>query len=67
LDGRRPRAKWLHELKSDGYRLIAGIQGGKAGSRRGFDQTARFRTIAQELEQLPVQTAMLDGGAAVIV
>jgi bifunctional non-homologous end joining protein LigD len=59
---------WVHELKFDGYRLIARVEGGRATlfTRRGLDWTTSFQTVARQLETLPVQTAMLDGEAVVL-
>jgi bifunctional non-homologous end joining protein LigD len=39
---------WLHEIKHDGFRILAWKQGErvKVWSRRGADFTYRFRTIA---------------------
>ena len=59
-----PRGKeWLHEVKFDGYRLVAYVQHGNVELRtRGQqDWTARYPPIAQGLARLPVQTAVLDG------
>ncbi len=55
--------RWLHEIKFDGYRLQAQLQGGRAViyTRRGFNWTARFPTIAQALEDLPANDLVLDG------
>ena len=54
---------WLHELKFDGYRILAFIENGKVQllTRRGNDWTARFRSVADALEKLPIDTAILDG------
>src|SRR5260221_7223245 len=54
---------WLHEVKFDGYRILARIGDGAVRliSRRALDWTPRFRAIAGELAQLPVKTAVLDG------
>ncbi|BBI98931.1 ATP-dependent DNA ligase [Ferrigenium kumadai] len=54
---------WLHEIKFDGYRILAHIEHGKARlmTRNGHDWTARLRTQAKQLEALPVQQAILDG------
>lgn len=54
---------WLHEIKFDGYRIVAHIEHGKARlmTRNGHDWTARLRTLARQLEALPVQQAILDG------
>lgn len=62
---KRPPAgdQWLHEIKYDGYRILAEIERGKAvlRSRRGHDWTPRFGEIAEALGLLPVKTALLDG------
>lgn len=54
---------WLHEIKFDGYRIVAHIEHGKARlmTRNGLDWTKRLRTLAKQLESLPVQQAILDG------
>lgn len=54
---------WLHEIKFDGYRLLARIEQGRTQlfTRNGHDWTARFREQAQRLNALPVHQAMLDG------
>jgi bifunctional non-homologous end joining protein LigD len=55
--------QWLHELKLDGYRILARIQGGKVRllTRSGNDWTGRLPGIAQALASLPVENALLDG------
>jgi len=54
---------WLHEIKHDGYRMLARLEGGRARllSRNGLDWTPRLRSVAQALEALPVREAYLDG------
>ncbi|MBI5890838.1 MAG: DNA ligase D [Nitrosomonadales bacterium] len=54
---------WLHEIKFDGYRIVAHIEHGKARlmTRNGHDWTKRLRTQARQLARLPVQQAILDG------
>ena len=54
---------WIHEIKYDGYRLQARLDGGKVKllTRKGLDWTKRFSTIERELENLPVSSALLDG------
>jgi bifunctional non-homologous end joining protein LigD len=60
-------AKWLHEIKWDGYRLIAFLDRGKVRlqTRRGHDWTARFPAIARTMATLEVETAVIDGEAVV--
>lgn len=54
---------WLHEIKFDGYRVLAWLDHGKAKlrTRNGHDWTARFPEIAAAIERLPTNTAILDG------
>ncbi|MGE5027872.1 MAG: non-homologous end-joining DNA ligase, partial [Betaproteobacteria bacterium] len=54
---------WLHEIKFDGYRIVAHIEHGKVRlmTRNGHDWTARLRAQARQLEALPVEQAVLDG------
>lgn len=55
---------WLHEIKFDGYRLQARIEGGdlRLLTRSGLDWTDRFGlAIADALRALPARTALLDG------
>ena len=41
---------WLHEVKFDGYRILAFLEGGRVRlvSRNGLDWTSRFREIADD-------------------
>eukprot|EP00913_Durusdinium_trenchii_P005670 g5288.t1 len=54
---------WLHELKLDGYRLIAHVDDDRVRllTRRGNDWTDRFPTIAGLLQRIPFEAAVLDG------
>src|SRR5438067_6256957 len=56
-------AEWLHEIKYDGYRLLARIDKGKARliTRNGLDWTAKFPALARTMAALPVETALIDG------
>jgi bifunctional non-homologous end joining protein LigD len=58
---------WLHEIKLDGYRLIATIEDGRVRlfTRREQDWTRRFPGIAKALEALRAKSAILDGEAIV--
>lgn len=53
---------WIHEIKYDGYRLLALVRGGKARlmTRRGNDWTDRFPAVAGAAARL-AKTAVLDG------
>jgi bifunctional non-homologous end joining protein LigD len=54
---------WLHEIKLDGYRMIARIDGGKVAmlSRNGKDWSGRFPRIEAALLHLPLERAAIDG------
>jgi bifunctional non-homologous end joining protein LigD len=54
---------WLHEIKYDGYRLLARIEGGRARliTRGGLDWTAKFPTLSVQLGKLPLDAALIDG------
>jgi bifunctional non-homologous end joining protein LigD len=55
--------EWVFEIKYDGYRLEALVEGGQARllTRRGNDWTNRFPDVAERLARLPVKSATLDG------
>src|SRR5436305_1489108 len=55
--------EWPHEIKYDGYRLLARIEKGKAKliTRNGLDWTAKFPALARAMAGLPVTTAIIDG------
>jgi len=63
VDAAPDGADWLHEIKLDGYRIQARLQGGKARllTRTGLDWTARFKKIAAALAKLRVDGALVDG------
>ncbi|WP_114948244.1 DNA ligase D [Microvirga calopogonii] len=54
---------WLHEIKLDGYRMQARIDGGQVQllTRKGLDWTAKFKPIANALKELKIPSALLDG------
>src|SRR5829696_4697815 len=56
---------WLHEIKHDGYRLIARKDGDRVRlwSRQGRDWTASFAGIAAAIRTLPAASLVLDGEA----
>jgi bifunctional non-homologous end joining protein LigD len=58
---------WVHEIKFDGYRLLARIDRGRVTlkTRSGLDWTAKFASVQKALQALPVVTAFLDGEVAV--
>jgi bifunctional non-homologous end joining protein LigD len=54
---------WLHEIKFDGYRIIAVIRSGKVSlwTRNQLDWTHKYQRIAAQLEKLKLKDAVLDG------
>lgn len=54
---------WLHEVKWDGYRILAVIAEGKVQlwSRNGLSWNERLPDIAQSLQSLGLKSARLDG------
>jgi len=56
---------WLHEIKHDGFRVIARKTGKrvKLYSRSGNDLTGRFPLIVETLANLPSRSCILDGEA----
>ncbi len=61
-------AKWVQEIKFDGYRMACRIAGGEAKmfSRNGKDWTATFSHLANSAAKLRVETAWLDGEVVVL-
>jgi bifunctional non-homologous end joining protein LigD len=59
---------WLHELKLDGYRILARIDRGKVRllTRRGHDWSARMPSVARSFAALPVSRALIDGELCVL-
>ncbi len=64
-----PGDEWLHEIKFDGYRLLCFVEKGQAKliSRNNLDWTHRFPSIAAAAAELPVERAVLDGEAIVLM
>ena len=60
---------WLHEVKYDGYRIIARKAGDEITlfSRSGLDWTVRFPAIAEALLSLPANIALIDGEVAFVL
>jgi bifunctional non-homologous end joining protein LigD len=54
---------WLHEIKFDGYRILARLEDGKVHlhTRKGLDWTHRFPELARYLAGLSIESAVLDG------
>ena len=55
--------KWVHEIKYDGYRMQARIDGPNIRllTRKSLDWTKRFRNISEALKKLRIGSALLDG------
>jgi len=58
---------WVHEVKLDGYRILARIDHGRARllTRNRLDWTDHFPAIAEAAAALPVKEALLDGEVVV--
>jgi bifunctional non-homologous end joining protein LigD len=58
---------WLHELKHDGYRLLASKAADRVTlwSRYGTDFTDKMPSIVEAVRALPVDSALIDGEAVV--
>lgn len=58
---------WLHEIKYDGYRLMAAVSGSQVGlyTRSGQDWTSRFKSIADDLIKRDLPRCLLDGEVVV--
>jgi bifunctional non-homologous end joining protein LigD len=57
--------QWVHEIKRDGYRLIARKRDGRVRlfTRRGFDWTDRYPVICEAVAAIPAPLAIIDGEA----
>jgi bifunctional non-homologous end joining protein LigD len=58
-------SEWLHEIKHDGFRVIARKQGAQVRlySRPGNDLTYRFPLIVETLARLRSRSCIIDGEA----
>ena len=58
---------WIHEIKYDGYRLIASVSGESVRlyTRNGLDWTGKFQTIADALAAMNLKDVRIDGEVAV--
>ena len=58
---------WIHEIKHDGFRILAHRQGRaiRLMSRNGHDLAGRFPQIVEAVRSLPVQSCVIDGEAIV--
>jgi bifunctional non-homologous end joining protein LigD len=55
--------QWIHEIKFDGYRMLAIVhrQSAKLYTRNELDWTSRYPTVAKAAGHLRVHSAVLDG------
>src|SRR5262249_29526756 len=60
--------EWFHEIKLDGYRVLARVDRGRVRllTRSGQDWTARFPAVAAAAAKLKAERALLDGEVAVL-
>ncbi len=58
---------WLHEIKHDGFRILArrDSAGARLITRAGNDFSSRFPFIAMAVGKLPVRSCLIDGEAIV--
>jgi len=58
-------SQWLHEIKHDGFRIIARKSGGQVRlySRPGNDLSRRFPLIVETLARLRSRSCIIDGEA----
>jgi bifunctional non-homologous end joining protein LigD len=61
--------EWLHEIKHDGYRIVARLDEGEAQlvSRNGKDWTKEFPEVARAVHRLQAGTVVLDGEVAAVL
>src|SRR3954451_4374853 len=65
LSQKVPGPQWIHELKHDGFRIVAHKDGDvvRLWSRNGRDWSAEFIAITAAILALPVTRIVLDGEA----
>ena len=61
--------EWLHEIKYDGYRIGARVRRGRVSlyTRNGNDWTTAFPEIADAVQKLELDDALIDGEAAIVL
>ena len=61
------RTGWLHEIKHDGFRILArkDATGVRLITRAGNDFSSRFPFIAMAVAKLPIRSCLIDGEAIV--
>ena len=60
--------EWMHEIKYDGYRMLARIANGRCRlfSRNGKDWSAMFEAVAHDLATIELRNAWIDGEVVVM-
>jgi ATP-dependent DNA ligase len=60
--------KWLHEIKHDGFRILAqrNANGVRLYTRNGYDFADRFPQIVEAVSKLKVRSCFIDGEAIVV-
>ena len=63
-----PGSGWLHEIKHDGFRLMArrNRQAVRLYTRNGYDFGDRFPKIIEAIKSLPVRSCFIDGEVIVV-
>jgi bifunctional non-homologous end joining protein LigD len=61
--------EWLHEMKFDGYRILARVKDGEVrlASRNDKDWTRQLPTVVEALQGLSVRQALIDGEVAAVL
>ncbi|HEU5254739.1 MAG TPA: DNA ligase D, partial [Vicinamibacterales bacterium] len=61
--------EWLHEIKYDGYRIGARVRNRRVSlyTRNGNDWTAAFPEVADAVDHLGLDDALIDGEVAVVL
>ncbi len=56
---------WIHEIKHDGFRILAEINAGRVKliTRKGFDLAQRFPLAVAAMAALPARSCIVDGEA----
>jgi bifunctional non-homologous end joining protein LigD len=60
---------WVHEIKFDGYRIQARLDGGEVAllTRKGLDWAKKFKPVSDAVAALSARTALVDGEIVVEV
>jgi bifunctional non-homologous end joining protein LigD len=61
-------AGWLHEIKHDGFRIIAQKDGDSVRlvTRNGYDFTDRYPLVVDAIRSLPAKSCIVDGEGIVV-